>query len=85
MNNSRYKLNIELIDADAIMQSCYQAIRNNSPQLDLAKAKETAEEIDRTFREYRGTDTPRFDFIGFCSTENHPQMQATFEAYEKVR
>ena len=57
---------------------------SNSPGLRLDKAKETAEEIDRTFTEYRGTDTPRFDFIGLCCSRNYALMKATFEEYEKV-
>jgi len=53
-------------------------------RLDKDKAHRTAQEIDRSFTQFRGTEEPRFDLIGFCCRESFPQMLVTFSEYERI-
>ncbi|XP_078493787.1 annexin A13-like [Ciona intestinalis] len=61
-----------------------RAKRRGVALVNLSKARDVAAEINDTFTQYRGTDTPRFDFIGFCCCENFKQIKATVDEYEKL-
>ncbi|CAK8673708.1 unnamed protein product [Clavelina lepadiformis] len=61
-----------------------RAKRSSSHLVNSQKACDVAREIHTTFTEYRGTDTPRYDFIGFCCSENYRQIRTTIEEYEKL-
>lgn len=59
-------------------------MRKTEDEVDFERAKDAAMRIDYTYTEYKGTEIPRFDFIGLCNCESFDQMKATFIEYEKV-
>lgn len=73
-----------MLDIDMSL-NVLQAKRKASHIVDNEKAQEVANEIHVTFTQYKGTDTPRYDLIGFCCCESFKQIKATFDAYETVR
>ncbi|XP_039270269.2 annexin A4-like [Styela clava] len=58
--------------------------RSPSSSVDADKARHVASQIYSTYTELRGTDQPRFDFIGLCCCEGFPQLRKIFEAYKEV-
>jgi len=53
--------------------------------VNVLEANRVACEIDKSFTQFKGSDTPRFDLIGFCCRESYPQILFTFQEYKKVK
>lgn len=58
--------------------------RNWSNCLNEEKARDIAMEIHKTYTELKGTDKPRYDFLGLCCCEGYPQLRTIFNAYEEI-
>ncbi|EGD79818.1 annexin A7 [Salpingoeca rosetta] len=65
-----------------LLVSCVQGNREESAEVDMAKAKREAEELYKAGEKRWGTDESKFNQI--IALRSYPQLRATFQEYRKI-
>ena len=65
-----------------LLVSCVQGNRDESTEVDMAKAKREAEELYKAGEKRWGTDESKFNQV--IALRSYPQLRATFNEYRKI-